>query len=201
VFISLIDVNDLPPTFTHWHYSATIIENAPPATLVTMVTAPIKATDPDSSSRLTYTFLGSTNNKEFVIDSQTGVVSSKMVLDRETVDTYSFLIRAADESGFHADTNLTITVLDANDNAPVFLNSSVNITVSESQALDKAFSDVDASDMDVGTNAETIYSLSRSSLVFSVDQHSGELRSGFVFVFFVPSSVCVLLPAQYEAPL
>lgn len=51
--------------------------------------------------------------------------------DRETMDTYVLLVHAQDGGGLLNTTSLTITVLDVNDNPPVFLRTHYEATLYE----------------------------------------------------------------------
>eukprot|EP00111_Clytia_hemisphaerica_P005933 TCONS_00017188-protein len=172
VFIALNDVNDHPPSFNSPRYYATILENQQTGTMVTME-SPIKVTDPDSSSQISYQQL---NSGFFQINKETGAIYSTATFDRETRNSYTIIIRAVDEGGFFADANVTISILDTNDHAPIFINSSVTVDVLESQKIDKPFFDVGATDMDMGSNSEIIYSLATMSSLFTIDQSSGSIQ-------------------------
>ena len=54
---------------------------------------------------------------------------------------------------------LTLIVLDVNDNTPVFAEDLISITVTEGESLDQTLLQVSASDADSGNNAEIFYSL------------------------------------------
>lgn len=54
---------------------------------------------------------------------------------------------------------LSLIVLDANDNSPMFAEEAISITVSEGSDLEQTLLQVTASDADAGINAELSYSL------------------------------------------
>ena len=58
----------------------------------------------------------------FRSNADTLIVRDSSVLDRETLPKYSFTIVATDSAGASATANVTITILDVNDNAPVIFN-------------------------------------------------------------------------------
>ena len=78
------------------------------------------------------------------------------------------------KGGLFSDANVTVQILDANDNAPRFSSNTIQITVNESQAVDVPFFTVGATDMDMGTNADVVYSMEKASSFFTVDQTTGE---------------------------
>ncbi|CAL8304772.1 unnamed protein product [Arctogadus glacialis] len=72
-----------------------------------------------------------------------------------------------------------VTVLDANDNTPVFSQAAYKASIPENAPLDTIVVVVRASDSDEGVNGEVTYGLdhiSDSGNVFSLDSKSGEVR-------------------------
>lgn len=65
------------------------------------------------------------------MNKDTGVVSVSGSLDRETVDTYYMTAEARDGGGYTTFTNLQISILDVNDNPPVFRRDEYFATVKE----------------------------------------------------------------------
>ena len=134
--------------------------------------SPVKVTDPDTSSKISFQPL---NNRFFQINKETGAIYSISSFDRETKDSYTIAIRAIDEGGLFADANVTISILDTNDHAPIFNYSTITIDVKESHKIDEPFLDVSATDMDVGSNSEIVYSIATMSSLFTIDQNTGDL--------------------------
>ncbi|KAM9376013.1 protocadherin beta-15-like [Pholidichthys leucotaenia] len=73
-----------------------------------------------------------------------------------------------------------VTVLDANDNAPVFDQAVYKANIPENSAVDTVVVTVTATDADEGVNGEVTYEFSRISekakKVFSLDSKSGEIK-------------------------
>ena len=65
-------------------------------------------------------------------------------------------------------TNLKVTVLDENDNIPQLKLSKYTFAIAEEQIDDTVVGNVEASDLDIGTNAEIIYTLERGHIVGGV---------------------------------
>ena len=111
------------------------------------------------------------------------MISTAQSLDYEEQQDYQFSIRATDQAAtptdpFAVDTaSVTITVLDVNDNTPVFNQSAYRSTVSENQVLVTPIISFTATDGDSGTNAVLSYSITSGNDqgAFSLDSISGVL--------------------------
>ncbi|XP_028976983.2 protocadherin gamma-C5-like [Esox lucius] len=103
-------------------------------------------------------------------------------LDRENKATHHLLLTALDggspvKSGT---SQITIVVLDINDNSPVFERSLYMVSLYENTALDTSFLKVEANDLDDGPNSEIEYSLGDHTepsvkALFDVDPKTGEM--------------------------
>ena len=90
VHLNLIHQNEHAPVFNPTTYSASILESAAIGASVTKVFA----TDVDAGSDGAITY--STASDNFGVDPTTGVVTTKITLDRESRSTYTFIIIASD---------------------------------------------------------------------------------------------------------
>nr|XP_046180221.1 protocadherin beta-16-like isoform X13 [Oncorhynchus gorbuscha] len=106
----------------------------------------------------------------------------KKPLDRERVEQISLILTAADggEPQLSGTMQILITVLDANDNPPVFTQHTYKATVTEHSPKGTLVTSVSASDADHGSNSKVTYSV-RNTLddvreMFDVDEDSGEIR-------------------------
>ncbi|XP_040829972.1 protocadherin alpha-C1 [Ochotona curzoniae] len=107
----------------------------------------------------------------------------EMALDREQRATHLLVLTARD-GGLPArsgDAQVTVVVVDTNDNAPVFEHSVYRTKVAEKAPNGTLLLQVDASDPDEGSNGEVWYSLSNSTRAelrhcFHVHPKSGEVR-------------------------
>ena len=170
--INVGDVNEQPSFATTCAIRSagcayTITENSPPTTLGTIV-----ATDPDLSTtpngRLQYRL--SPISARFSVDAS-GVLRSTRSLDRETQSSYAFTLTVSDSCvgcSLSASTPIRITVIDVNDNAPVFSLTHDTIQVSEDLPRNTAVAEYRATDADVGTNANIEYSLSPDNIPFTL---------------------------------
>ncbi|XP_060935125.1 protocadherin beta-15-like [Limanda limanda] len=128
-------------------------------------------------------------NEHFVLsvrDDSDGSQSVELVLDRELDrekehDLNVMLIAVDGGVPQRSGTaNIHVTVLDANDNAPVFERAVYKATIPENAAVDTVVVVVSASDADEGINGEVTYEFSRISerakKVFSLNSKSGEIK-------------------------
>ena len=86
---------------------------------------------------------------------------------------------AGDQFGSGVGANLTISLIDLNDNPPVFSQSSYNFTVSENshnQILGRVTS------TDVDTHPQTLYRIVGDAGPFIIDTDTGQLRTRFPVV-------------------
>ncbi|XP_036431592.1 protocadherin beta-16-like [Colossoma macropomum] len=102
-------------------------------------------------------------------------------LDREQKEEVNLILTAVDggtppRSGTVA---IHVTVLDANDNAPVFSQSVYKVGLPENSPLGTAVLTVSATDADEGPNGKVTYEFGRISAkarkVFSLDLHNGQI--------------------------
>nr|XP_055033346.1 protocadherin beta-15-like isoform X5 [Misgurnus anguillicaudatus] len=112
-------------------------------------------------------------NIELVLDKE---------LDREQQKEVTLILTAVDggtppRSGTVA---IHVTVLDANDNAPVFSQAVYKVSLPENSPVDTVVVTVSATDADEGQNGEVTYEFSRISAIakelFYLDQKSGEIK-------------------------
>nr|XP_014352631.1 PREDICTED: protocadherin Fat 3 [Latimeria chalumnae] len=159
IVLILQDVNDNPPVFSSDHYNVCIYENTVSKALLTRV----QATDPDLglNRKLLYSLADSANG-HFSIDNLSGIVILEKALDREAQASYNITVKATDQGldlQLSSLATVTITVLDINDNPPVFERRDYLATVAEDIALGTSVLTVFAASKDIGTNAEITYSI------------------------------------------
>ncbi|XP_071074415.1 protocadherin Fat 3 isoform X1 [Dasypus novemcinctus] len=157
ILLRLQDVNDNPPAFPSAQYHACVYENTAVKALLTRV----QALDPDEglNRKVVYSLADSADGI-FSIDSASGIVVLERPLDREQQSSYNISVRAADQSPERVLSSLatvTITVLDVNDNPPVFERRDYLVTVPEDASPGSQVLAVFATSKDIGTNAEITY--------------------------------------------
>lgn len=181
ISVSVLDKNDNPPRFTRL-FSVNVTENAEPGSFVIRVTS--SDLDIGENANATYLFTENPGNK-FAIDALTGNVTVVAPLDREVLDEYVLKVAAVDGS-WRAETPLTITIQDQNDNIPEFEKQTYVFNFPELQKHSMFVGQVIATDRDKqGPNSIISYSLKHPSDIFSIDPTSGELFSkrGLKFKF------------------
>lgn len=180
LIIYVNDVNDHEPVFEKSEYSAVLNELAPVGTYVVGITA----TDEDSgvNALIYYSIVSGNEYQWFSIDADTGLLTTKCVLDREKSGTVELKISARDggPNPKWAYAQLKVTILDENDEAPRFIQSVVNITVSEDISENTLITTVTAVDHDQGTNGSVIYMFHPDTVVkypstFSINAITGQL--------------------------
>ena len=127
------------------------------------------ATDPDMGPDGDLTWSG--GSAPFDIDSDTGELSLTTSLDKESTCSYfyTYIVSDGGDPSLSATGEVTITVTDINDNSPMFEQSSYSAEIPENQGPTELFRAV-ANDIDVGENADVMYSLSESGAqYFSID--------------------------------
>lgn len=126
--IHITDVDDSYPDFTKPVYDASVPEDNPEGTFVTV----IHAIDQDSAS-VNY---DTSSSSEFKIEASTGVIRTKRKLDRATGDRRFLLhVTATDGTGKTSHAIVNIDVTSAHDSAPKFKSESYKVSVREGQGL------------------------------------------------------------------
>ncbi|XP_045324040.1 protocadherin Fat 4 isoform X2 [Leopardus geoffroyi] len=149
--VSLLDMNDNSPVFYPVQYFAHIQENEPGGSYITTVSA----TDPDLGLNGTVKYsISAGDRSRFQVNAQNGVISTRMALDREEKTAYQLQIVATDGGNLQSPNQaiVTITVLDTQDNPPVFSQAAYSFVVFENVALGYHVGSVSASTMDLNSN-------------------------------------------------
>ncbi|MEQ2188629.1 hypothetical protein GOODEAATRI_016967, partial [Goodea atripinnis] len=178
ISLKVLDVNDNAPSFSTTHYLASVYESASPKALLTR----LQASDPDEGLNRTVVYsLVDSFDGIFSIDPVTGIVILEKFLDRESRDSYRVRVQATDRVGqqgaLSSQVDLTILVLDVNDNAPVFQRRDYAVTVPEDVAMGTEVLRILATSADIGPNAEITYSIRSGNELgkFSIDRKLGSI--------------------------
>ncbi|XP_015278377.1 PREDICTED: cadherin-23 [Gekko japonicus] len=177
--ISVADENDNHPLFTQSSYQAEVLENSPPGTHITVLNGPILALDRDQgiNAVVTYQLLGMAKDL-FIINNRTGVVLVKpgRLIDREAFlnPVLECLLLAVDVGKLNSTARLTLTILDDNDNRPVFHPSALTVRVLENISPGFSVLQVTATDKDNGLNQQLSYRIeSGAQDKFLIDSDTG----------------------------
>ncbi|KAJ3587824.1 hypothetical protein NHX12_011419 [Muraenolepis orangiensis] len=183
ITLQIQDVNDNGPTFPKDKIKLDIRESADKGARYRVNAAH----DADIGQNAVQTYALQPNSN-FVLNIQTtsaGIKYGELVLDkeldREAQQEMQLLLTALDGGSPQRSGTLTIdvTVLDANDNAPVFSQAVYEASLPENSPLKTHVITVSATDADDGVNGEVTYEFSQisddSRKVFSLDQSTGEI--------------------------
>ena len=180
VTIILRDVNDHTPTYEQSTYEVSIMESRPVNDRFFQVTA----TDTDSgmNGEVTYHIVLGNHDNQFGIFPD-GVLYVAHPLDREGRDLYVLTVRATDKGvePRHSDSNVTVHILDDNDNAPHFTNATYRFVMPEGSPRGTLVGVVMATDLDMGRNAELSYRLPEDLSGFSINAKTGIVTSVEVY--------------------
>lgn len=202
--ILILDANDNAPRFLRDFYQGSVFEDAPPSTSVLQVSA----TDRDSgpNGRLLYTFQGGDDGDgDFYIEPTSGVIRTQRRLDRENVAVYSLRALAVDRGSpapLSASVDIQVSVLDINDNPPVFERDELELFVEENSPVGSVVARIRANDPDEGPNAQIMYQIVEGNVpeVFQLDLLSGDLRALAELDFEVRRDYVLVVQAT-SAPL
>ncbi|XP_050796190.1 protocadherin Fat 3 isoform X6 [Gopherus flavomarginatus] len=137
----------------------------------------IKAYDADSgfNGKVVYTISDGNTDSCFNIDMETGLLKVLMPMDREKTELYLLNITIYDLGNPQKSTwrLLTVTIEDANDNSPVFLQDSYSVNILESLSIGTEMIQVEARDKDLGSSGEVIYSVLTDTQQFAINSSTG----------------------------
>ncbi len=179
VIIKVLDVNDNSPQITVTMLDASgdakITENAGPGTFV----AHMSVFDADSgkNAEVSCSLTGDHFALEEIYSGDYKIINLTP-LDREIREKYNIQVTCKDNGDVpqFAMETLQVTVIDVNDNPPVFSQTIYIATVVENNLVGAFLLDVNATDSDTGANAEIRYFLDdQVTHLFDIDEKSGTI--------------------------
>ncbi|XP_041929608.1 protocadherin 2 gamma 28 isoform X10 [Alosa sapidissima] len=190
VRVSILDVNDNPPSFTQPSYTVYVKENSEPGKII----AGVSAVDPDTgeNAMVSYSILDSkvqdvTASSHVYINSDNGSIFSLHSFDYERLSVFQIRVQASDQGSPSLSSNVTVHVfiLDENDNAPAIIYPSTAMGSLTHQKIPRSakaghlVTKVTAVDADSGHNAWMSYKLAEATdeSLFSVNVYTGEVRT------------------------
>nr|XP_034970866.1 protocadherin-16 [Zootoca vivipara]XP_034970867.1 protocadherin-16 [Zootoca vivipara] len=182
VQIQVLDVNDHGPQFLKPHYNACVSEDLHPGT--TLLT--LEAIDADvtrENAALDYTIVSGNSGHAFQLEGRSGGASALVLvepLDFEAVAVYNLTVAVSDRGvpQHSAVVSVLLTVLDVNDNPPVFGRSAYHVAVSEGTVPGAELLRVGAQDPDSGAHGQVRYTISSGDPggLFQLHPSTGALR-------------------------
>ncbi|XP_051789693.1 protocadherin alpha-C2-like isoform X10 [Erpetoichthys calabaricus] len=184
VEVEILDVNDNAPRFPFTVRRINISEAKLKGDRFLLV----KAVDPDIGNNSVCNYKLS-ENLYFEIAVKTwkdGSVSAdlliKEALDREQLAEHNLILTALDcgKPALSGTINITVAILDDNDNAPIFEREVYHVEVSEKTLTGTTFITLNATDADEGSNAELFYSFNphtseEAQMKFRLNSRTGDL--------------------------
>ncbi|XP_032411719.1 protocadherin alpha-3-like [Xiphophorus hellerii] len=189
VSVEIIDANDHAPTFAE---KEKVIEIAEQTATGTRFQLP-GAHDPDVGINSIQRYKLSQNDNFHLEIRNRGedkipFLVLQRQLDREQKTNHSLILTAMDGGApsQSAQLNVTVKVLDTNDNRPIFSKEVYSAVLQENAVIDTVVIKVEATDLDEGPNADIEYAFGtdiNSDLLklFSLNTNTGEIRvSGLI---------------------
>ncbi|XP_072120753.1 protocadherin alpha-C2-like [Mobula birostris] len=183
--VEIYDINDNSPVFDTPEYSLNISEMTSPGTRFRLQNA--HDLDAGTNSVRAYQL---SHSEHFILDGEIAnaqISTPELVLerplDREQKSIHRLTLMAIDGGTPQrtGTTNIIISVLDVNDNMPVFERNVYQISIAEDAPIGVLTLKVKAVDVDEGLNGDVKYYFSDNTpesvkQLFTVDSESGELR-------------------------
>ncbi|XP_064829716.1 protocadherin alpha-3-like isoform X15 [Oncorhynchus masou masou] len=184
VSVEVLDVNDHSPSFPEKEKRLEIFESALPGARFQLQ----PAQDPDGGIYSVQQYKLSQSDhfrlevKDRGKDGKIPILNLQKPLDREALKMHKLLLTAidGDKPPKSGTIEILVDVLDVNDNMPVFTKELYSVTLNENSPIGTTVIQVNATDLDEGSNGEIIYSFgsnvnSKLRELFEVDAISGEI--------------------------
>lgn len=173
------DINNYSPVFEKDLYEVIISE----ASFIGASVVTVTATDSESglNGLIHYSLLpakkGSREVDWFAIESETGFITTKKLLDKERLSEFSFLVEAMD-GGYlplSSTTAVTVRVSDLNDNAPVFDQLSYHCVITDQGERGQLVTKVSATDPDSSSIGRLRYAIigGNDQQMFQIHEEKG----------------------------
>ncbi|XP_073505823.1 protocadherin gamma-C5-like isoform X47 [Phyllobates terribilis] len=183
--IDILDINDNSPIFTSTNQVLKITEvfTSPGAEFQLQIA---KDTDVGINDIRQYRINPNPYFSLSVTSRKDGTLIPELVLekavDREEIAEHKLILTATDggDPARSGSTEITVIVLDINDNAPMFHQSRYKVNLSENVPLKTVVIKLNATDLDEGPNGEILYSFNYHTLesekqIFDLNPQTGEI--------------------------
>uniref|UniRef100_A0A8D0HEL0 Cadherin domain-containing protein n=1 Tax=Sphenodon punctatus TaxID=8508 RepID=A0A8D0HEL0_SPHPU len=172
VTVNVLQTALAPAIFERSCYTFSVPEDVPEDNPI----GTVKAREPlNSLEVISYRISSGDLYGRFSIDPQFGIIRTKKQLDHETQGLTVLTVQSQlGNSAVYSSTQVNITVIDVNDNPPVFLTESDKITILRSTPPGTALYIAHAEDKDSGLNGLISYTISSNqSNAFTIDPGLG----------------------------
>lgn len=175
VNVNVRDINDCYPDFIRPPSTYSVQENRPISTIDTLL---VFDCDDGPNARVSYSIIAGNDGGEFDISPRGGLLVVQKPLDRERRSFYTLTIQVCDSPANKSDTLCStavanITVLDDNDNSPVFNQTRYSGSVPEDANVGRSVLRVHATDADGPTFGTIHYELTDPTGRFVIGRSSG----------------------------
>nr|XP_015002908.2 cadherin-23 isoform X3 [Macaca mulatta] len=180
--VTILDVNDNPPVIeSPFGYNVSVNENVGGGTAVVQV----RATDRDIgiNSVLSYYITEGNKDMTFRMDRVSGEIATRPAPpDRERQSFFHLVVTVEDEGTptLSATTHVYVTIVDENDNAPMFQQPHYEVLLDEGpDTLNTSLITIQALDLDEGPNGTVIYAIVAGNIIntFRIDRHMGVIST------------------------
>lgn len=173
VIVEVKDINNNRPYFPLKMLTASIRENQPQNSLVTM----LHAIDQDTGmfGQLRYFMMDKSGDGKdsFLVNQTSGEVRARFTFDFEKVNSFSFVAIAMDVGNYSATVTVQVYVTGEDEYDPVFTLSDLAFHVPEGTKKGQSIGQVHAKDEDSGVDGIILYSLAGNSPYFEVNTSTG----------------------------
>lgn len=170
--------NDHHPRFNPVVSTVTVSELSRSGTELFLVSSVVTDADSGENGHLTYTFAQS--YLQFRIDSESGRISLREILDFEDIKMYNLTVQAVDNrAGVRRTATgvVRVKVLPGNEFEPKFVNLPSEFTFSYLPEVGLELFTVTATDQDEGTDGSISYNIVDPNHYFTIDLHQGVVRN------------------------
>ncbi|XP_043924999.1 protocadherin alpha-C2-like [Protopterus annectens] len=156
ILVLVLDANDNAPYFDKSSYTVSLLENAAVGSLVIKLNA--SDLDEGMYGEIDYSVSSHTPvsvQKLFKVNSETGEMRLNGAIDFEKTRFYKIYVFAKDKAGLHSANSkceVSINIIDLNDNTPEITFSSFLTKIPEDATLGTIVALIDVSDKDSGSN-------------------------------------------------
>ncbi|XP_046509158.1 cadherin-23 isoform X2 [Equus quagga] len=180
--VTILDVNDNPPVIeSPFGYNVSVNENVGGGTAVVQV----RASDRDIgiNSILSYYITKGNEDMTFRMDRISGEIATRPAPpDRERQSFYHLVVTVEDEGTptLSATTHVYVTIVDENDNTPVFQQPHYEILLDEGpDTINTSLITIQALDLDEGPNGTVAYAIVTGNIIntFRINRHTGVISA------------------------